>query len=77
PHEFEGNKIEMDQDRWTVEGKTRFMWVIGLNWIGAAACSQQISDTLRQLVLQTEPQVTSADPATAIAQLKERVDAGG
>jgi len=77
PHEFEGNKVEMDQDRWTVEGKTRFMWAIGLNWIGASACSQQISDTLRELVRETEPQITSADPATAIAQLKQRIDNGG
>ena len=77
PHEFQGNKIEMDTDRWTVEGKTRFMWVIGTNWVGAMACSQQISATLRRLVLETQPQVTSTDTATAIAQLKERVDNGG
>ena len=75
PHEFRGNKIEMDTDRWTVQGNTRFMWVVGTNWVGAMAAAQQISDTLRQLVLETGPQVTS--PATAIEQLKDRIDNGG
>ena len=77
PHEFERHKVEMDQDRWVVEGKTRFMWAIGTNWIGASACSQQISDTLRQLVLETDPQVTTAETAVAIEQLKQKVDNGG
>lgn len=77
PHEFEGNKIEMDVDRWVVQGKLRFAWVVGTNWVNAMACSQHLAATLRRLVLETQPQVTSADPATAIAQLKERMDNGG
>jgi arsenite oxidase large subunit len=77
PHAFEGNKIELDLDRWVVEGNLRFAWVVGTNWVNAMACSQHLAASLRNLVLDTRPQITSADPATAIAQLKERIDNGG
>lgn len=77
PDEYQGNKIEMDTDRWTIEGKTRFMWVIGVDWVGASGASQFLASALRKLVLQTEPQLTTADPDLAIEQLKARVDNGG
>ncbi len=75
PHEFEGHKIEMDADRWMVEGKTRLSWAIGVNWIGAAACSAAIEGALKSLVQQTGPVVASE--STAIDQLKAKMDAGG
>lgn len=74
PHEFEGEKIEMDQDRWVVEGRTRFLWAIGVDWIGASACSSGIEGALTRQVREAAP-VTSA--ASAIAELNARVDAGG
>ncbi len=75
PDEFAGNKIEMDTDRYFMAGNTRLMWAIGVNWIGAAACSSAIEDALKKWVQETGPQVTSV--GTAIAELKARVDAGG
>ncbi len=77
PDEYQGNKIEMDQDRWTVEGKTRFVWVIGVDWVGASAASQFLASRFRELILQTQPQVTSTDPVTVSSQLKARIDNGG
>ncbi len=76
PHEFNGNKLEMDQDRYVAEGKTRFMWIVGVNWIGAAAGSQHLRDRLRQLTLERE-QVTSLAKDEILATLKARVDNGG
>ncbi|MFQ6013625.1 MAG: arsenate reductase (azurin) large subunit [Thermoplasmata archaeon] len=76
PHDYQGNKIEMDTDRWTVEGNTRLMWVIGTNWVGAMAGSQFLKDRLRELVL-SGPQVTSLDKAAILQTLQARVDAGG
>ena len=75
PHDFEGEKIEMDQDRWVVEGNTRFLWAIGVNWIGASGSSSSIEAALTRLIRDTGPPVTSA--ATAIDELNARVDAGG
>ncbi|MBT8211608.1 MAG: arsenate reductase (azurin) large subunit, partial [Acidimicrobiia bacterium] len=77
PHEFEGNKIEMDTDRWFVEGNTRFMWVIGTNWVGAMAASERLRERLEELTQRTGPEVTSADPRQAIRALNARVSAGG
>jgi len=75
PDEFEGNKIEMDTDRYFLQGNTRFMWAIGTNWIGASAGSTAIAAGLQRLVRDTGPQVTST--SSAISQLIARVDAGG
>ncbi len=77
PHEYEGNKVEMDTDRWFVEGNTRFMWVIGTNWVGAMAASQRLRRRLEELVRRTGPEVTSTDPDRAVEALTARIDAGG
>ncbi len=77
PHEFEGNKIEMDQDRWFMEGNTRFMWVIGTNWVGAMAATERLRQKLDELNRRTGPEVTSTSPRQAIEALKAKVDAGG
>ena len=74
PDEFEGHKIEMDTDRFFVQGKTRLMWAIGVNWIGASACSSAIAAALERYTTMGPP-VTSA--ATALDELKGRIDAGG
>jgi arsenite oxidase large subunit len=77
PHEFEGHKLEMDQDRYFMEGNTRFMWVIGTNWVGASAASESIRAKLKELNKNTGPEVTSTSPPMAIAALNAKVDAGG
>lgn len=75
PDEFEGNKLEMDQDRWVVEGRTRFMWIIGVDWVGASGASQFLMDKLRKLI--GTGGVTTSDADLAIDQLKSRVERGG
>ncbi|MFQ5998885.1 MAG: arsenate reductase (azurin) large subunit, partial [Candidatus Bathyarchaeia archaeon] len=77
PDDFEGNKIELDQDRWTSQGNTRFMWVIGVDWVGSSAASQFLMDKLRKLVRETEPEVSTSDTNVAVEQLKTRIDNGG
>jgi len=77
PHEYEGNKIEMDQDRWFVEGNTRFMWVIGTNWVNAMAASGRLRERLEVLNRRTGPEVQSVNPQLAIEALKAKADAGG
>lgn len=77
PHEVDGHKVEMDQDRWFMEGNTRFMWVIGTNWVGAMAATESLREKLEELNRRTGPEVTSTNPAQAIRALKAKVDAGG
>ena len=77
PTEFNGQKLEMDCDRWTVEGNTRMVWSIGNDWINGSGASQYLASRLRAMVRETGPQLSSAVPSTAIDQLKERVDNGG
>lgn len=76
PHSVEGHPVEMDTERWLAEGRTRFRWVVGTNWLGAMAASGALSRRVDELT-SIGPGVTSADPATALAQLKARIDADG
>ncbi len=76
PHEYMGNKIEMDTERWLVEGNTRFRWVFGTNWLAAMGGTAALTEAVQGLV-STGPQVSSTDPDMAYAQLQARIDAGG
>ncbi|MDH3755295.1 MAG: arsenate reductase (azurin) large subunit [Acidimicrobiia bacterium] len=76
PHEYEGHKVEMDTERWLVQGNTRFRWIVGTNWLGAMGAT----DALRNAVVELKsvgPEVTSTRYETALQQLKDRIDAGG
>jgi arsenite oxidase large subunit len=77
PTEFEGQKVEMDCDRWASEGKTRMVWSIGNDWVDGSGASNHIGRRLREMTRGTEPQITSAIPENAIEQLQERLAAGG
>ena len=76
PHSYEGHPIEMDTEEWLVQGNTRFRWIVGTNWLGAMGASHALIAKVAELV-RRGPQVTSTDPATAEAQLRARMDAGG
>lgn len=76
PHSVDGHPVEMDTERWLVEGNTRFRWVVGTNWISAMAGTGNLRRRVHELT-HMGPQVTSTDPATALAQLTARMDAGG
>ncbi len=77
PTEFEGNKVEMDTDRWTVQGNTRMVWSFGNDWVNGSGASHHLATRLREMTRETGPQITSAVTAVAIQQLKDRIDAGG
>jgi len=77
PTEFEGRKVEMDCDRWVVEGRTRTVWSIGNDWVNGSGASHYLAGRLRAMTREAAPQVTSAVPQTVVDQLTERVDAGG
>ncbi|MBT3248001.1 MAG: molybdopterin-dependent oxidoreductase [Actinobacteria bacterium] len=76
PHSVMGHPIEMDTERWLVEGNTRFRWVVGTNWLGAMAATGRLRRTVEELTTKG-PGVTSTDPETAFSQLQARIDAGG
>lgn len=80
PDTYEGNKIELNLDRWVVNGNVRFMWVIGTTWLAAMGASQYLGEVVRRLTRETEPQLdslTSADLNRARELLKARIDNGG
>ena len=77
PTEFDGHKLHMDTDRWTVQGNTRMVWSIGNDWVNGSGASHHLAGLLRQWTRETGPQITSPNPATVVAQLKDRLAAGG
>ncbi len=72
----DAHKLEMDTERWLVQGNTRFRWVVGTNWIGAMGASNALRTAVVDLTTRG-PAVTSARYETALAQLRARIDAGG
>jgi len=77
PTEFDGEKLEMDCDRWTVEGNTRMVWSIGNDWVNGSGASHHLSRLLRTWTRGTEPQLSRPDPGSVVEALQERLAAGG
>ena len=71
------HKLEMDTDRWHVQGRTRMVWSLGNDWVNGSGASHHLASRLREMTRETDPQISSPVPSTAIDQLKQRVDAGG
>ncbi|MEE8486390.1 MAG: arsenate reductase (azurin) large subunit [Acidimicrobiia bacterium] len=76
PHFFEDHPVEMDTERWLYEGKTRFRWVVGTNWVSAMGASNAVEARVKELTTMG-PDVTSTDIEAAYEALKARTDAGG
>jgi arsenite oxidase large subunit len=78
---YQGNKIELNLDRWMVEGNLRFIWVIGTTWVSAMGASQHLAQVVRRLTLETEPQLSPFEASVNLDQVKEtlkaRIDNGG
>ena len=53
------------------------VWSIGNDWVNGSGASHHLGNLLRAWTRRTEPQITSATADRAIAQLKERLAAGG
>ncbi len=77
PTEFQGNKVEMDCDRWVVEGKTRMVWSIGNDWVNGSGASQYLRRRLHAMTRDTDPQISTSVPEAVISQLQQRLAAGG
>jgi arsenite oxidase large subunit len=80
PDSYQGNKIELNLDRWVVNGNVRFMWVIGTTWLAAMGASQHLGQVVTKLTRGTEPQLDNLTPADlnrATDLLKARIDNGG
>ncbi|MFQ6029684.1 MAG: molybdopterin-dependent oxidoreductase, partial [Dehalococcoidia bacterium] len=61
PDSYKGNTIELNLDRWVVEGNLRFAWAIGVTWIAAMGGTQNLGQVMRRLTRETGPQLTRAD----------------
>lgn len=89
PHSYQGNQIELNLDRWVVEGNLRFMWAIGTTWLAAMGSSQFLGQAVKQLTRETLPQLKSIEglarsnglDSSLLEQvrksLKARIDNGG
>ena len=90
PDTYMGNKIELNLDRWVIEGNLRFIWVIGTTWLAAMGASQYLGGVVGRLTRETGPQVGLTDAFTDgnpgreplnLSRVKEvlkaKVDAGG
>jgi arsenite oxidase large subunit len=78
PEKFPGRrKKEIDLDRWLVDGKLRFAWVIGTTWVQAMAGSQELMDSFEKMTRGNPHQIKSFDAKAAVETLKKRVDSGG
>ncbi len=67
---------QLHQDRWVLSGNTRFMWVIGNQWIENMMGSQELAAYIKAHTIDPPQQIESTDEFHAIQVLKERVDAG-
>jgi len=76
PHSVDGHPVEMDTERWLVEGNTRLRWVVGTNWLGATAGTSALRRRVAELTSIGRP-VERADLKHAMTRLRERIDAGG
>ena len=89
PDSYQGNKIELNLDRWVIGGNVRFMWAIGTTWMAAMGASAHLAEQVRRLTREIGPSLTAADafvggiPGGALnvdrvrEVLKAKVDAGG
>ena len=80
-----GNKIELNVDRWVVQGNVRFMYVIGTTWLASMGASQHLAEVIGRLTQKTGPRLSRAeafngnslDLETVKQVLKAKADAGG
>ncbi|MBQ10081.1 MAG: hypothetical protein CMJ45_00825, partial [Planctomyces sp.] len=88
PDNYQGNKLELNVDRWAAEGKLRFMWAIGTTWFSAMGASNFLADTIGAMIRDTQPQLSLSDAypggntgpldvAKVLEVLKARIDNGG
>jgi arsenite oxidase large subunit len=69
-------RINMQQDKWTLAGRTKFMWVEATQWIESMMGSQDLAAYIKAHTIDAPQQVESTDESDVIQTLIERADAG-
>jgi len=78
PEKFPGwRKQGIDLDRWTEDGRVKFVWVVGTTWTHAGVASSHMIDVFERLTRSNPNQPTSLDKQHIIDAYKKRIDSGG
>ena len=78
PEKYPGRrKKDFNLDRWVIDGKLKFIWVLGTTWIPAMLASQELADAIHRLTRGNGNEITNLDRAAIFETLKKRVDSGG
>lgn len=78
PEKYPGRrKKDFNLDRWVIDGKLKFVWVIGTTWIPAMLASQELAAAIHGLTRGNPNEITNLDRTAIFETLKKRVDSGG
>ena len=69
-------RLNMQQDKWTLAGRTRFMWIEATQWIESSMGSQDLAQYIKNHTIDPPQQPQSTEESHVIQTLIERVDAG-
>lgn len=69
-------RMPMQQDKWTLAGRTKVFWSEATQWIENSMGSQDLADYVQKHTIDAPQLVTSTDEGHVIQTLIERVDAG-
>ncbi len=85
PDSYNGHAIPLNQDRWVLEDRTRFMWVVGATWFAAMGASQALAKHVWTKARQAGPLLRRdevmrdgrLDVDAAAGLLAQKADGGG
>jgi arsenite oxidase large subunit len=78
PEKYPGRrKKSFNLDRWVMNDKVKFAWVIGTTWTAGMMASQALADKMFQLTRGNPHQISNLDRKAIFETLKQRVDSGG
>lgn len=78
PEKYPGRrKKDFNLDRWTIDGKLKFVWVFGTTWFPAMMASQELADAVHRMTRGSPHQISNLDRKAIFETLKKRVDEGG
>ncbi|VAW83325.1 Assimilatory nitrate reductase large subunit [hydrothermal vent metagenome] len=78
PEKFPGwRKKGIDLDRWTEDGRVKFVWVVGTTWTQAGVASHHLADVFEKLTRSNPNQPDNLDKQHIIETYKKRIDSGG
>ncbi len=78
PEKYPGRRKKvLNVDRWVMDGKVRFMWVIGCTWFPAMLASQELARRVNEMTRGSPHQPHSVERQHLIDTYIQRVDSGG